>query len=96
MSDGELVRDIPRRELDATTADAHDPAERLQHAERQLQLAIQHRARDRDLRKSERPHDHDQTKGRPRPLLRDLSPSGGSTSSIIGFVAIFVLFAVTL
>jgi ribose transport system ATP-binding protein len=49
MSDGELVRDIPRRALDAATADAHDPAERLQLAERQLQLAIQHRALDRDL-----------------------------------------------
>ena len=44
MSNGELVRDISRRELDATTADARDPSERLQLAERQLQLALQHRA----------------------------------------------------
>ncbi|MBV9645701.1 MAG: substrate-binding domain-containing protein [Verrucomicrobia bacterium] len=44
MSNGELVRDISRRELDATTANARDPTERLQLAERQLQMALQHRA----------------------------------------------------
>jgi ABC-type multidrug transport system ATPase subunit len=44
MSNGELVRDISRRELDAATADARDPSERLQLAERRLQLALQHRA----------------------------------------------------
>jgi ribose transport system substrate-binding protein len=44
MSNGELVRDISRQELDAATAGATDPAERQQLAERQLQLALQHRA----------------------------------------------------
>ena len=44
MSNGELVRDISREELDAATAGAADPAERQQLAERQLQLALQHRA----------------------------------------------------
>jgi ribose transport system substrate-binding protein len=44
MSNGELVRDITRAELDAATAGADDPVERLQLAERQLQLALQHRA----------------------------------------------------
>ena len=44
MSNGELVRDISREELDAVTAGAADAAERQQLAERQLQLALQHRA----------------------------------------------------
>ncbi|MBV8614483.1 MAG: ATP-binding cassette domain-containing protein [Acetobacteraceae bacterium] len=44
MSNGELVRDISRAELDAATAGARDPVEREQLAERQLQLALQHRA----------------------------------------------------
>src|SRR5689334_23199822 len=44
MSNGELVRDISRAELDAATAGATDAAERQQLAERQLQLALQHRA----------------------------------------------------
>ena len=44
MSNGQLVRDIPRSELDAVMADAADPAERLQLAERYLQMALQNRA----------------------------------------------------
>jgi ribose transport system ATP-binding protein len=44
VSNGELVRDISREELDAATAGAADPAERQQLAERLLQLALQHRA----------------------------------------------------
>ena len=44
MSNGQVVRDIPRHEIDAATAGAHDAAERLQLAERYLQLALQHRA----------------------------------------------------
>ncbi len=46
MSNGELVRDISREELDAATAGAADAAERQQLAERQLQLALQHRAQE--------------------------------------------------
>jgi ribose transport system ATP-binding protein len=44
MSDGQIVRDIGRAELDAATAGARDEAERYQLAERQLQLALQNRA----------------------------------------------------
>jgi len=44
MSNGELVRTITRAELDAACAAATDPVERLQLAERQLQMALQHRA----------------------------------------------------
>ena len=44
MSDGQIVRDIGRGELDAATAGARDEAERYQLAERQLQLALQNRA----------------------------------------------------
>ncbi len=41
MSDGCLVRDMRREELDVTAAGITDPADRLQLAEQQLQLAIQ-------------------------------------------------------
>ena len=44
MSNGELVRDISREELEAVTAGAADAAQRQQLAERWLQLALQHRA----------------------------------------------------
>ena len=44
MSNGQIVRDIGRSELDAATAGARDEAERFQLAERQLQLALQNRA----------------------------------------------------
>jgi ribose transport system ATP-binding protein len=44
MANGQIVRDISRRELDEATAAARDPAERQQLAERYLQLALQHRA----------------------------------------------------
>lgn len=44
MSNGQLVRDIPRSELDAVMAQASDPAERQQLAERYLQMALQNRA----------------------------------------------------
>jgi ribose transport system ATP-binding protein len=44
MANGQVVRDIPRHEIDAQTAGAHDAAGRLQLAERYLQLALQHRA----------------------------------------------------
>lgn len=44
MSNGQIVRDISRRELDEAMAEARDPAERQQLAERYLQLALQHRA----------------------------------------------------
>ena len=44
MSNGQLVRDIPRSELDAVMAASIDPAERLQLAERYLQMALQNRA----------------------------------------------------
>ena len=44
MSDGQLVRTITRTELDEAGAAATDPIEKLQLAERQLQLALQHRA----------------------------------------------------
>ncbi len=44
MSNGELVRTITRADLDAACAGATEPVERLQLAERQLQLALQHRA----------------------------------------------------
>lgn len=44
MSNGQLVRDIPRSELDAVMAEASDPAERQQLAERYLQMALQNRA----------------------------------------------------
>lgn len=56
MSNGELVRDIPRRELDAASADARDPAERLQLAERYLQLALQNRAEQRTVALSTGPN----------------------------------------
>src|SRR5260370_31608990 len=56
MSNGELVRDISRRELDAATVDARDPSERLQLAERQLQLALQHRAQQWTKALSTGPH----------------------------------------
>ena len=44
MSDGELVRIVTRAELDDAGASATDPIEKLQFAERHLQLALQHRA----------------------------------------------------
>ena len=44
MSDGQIVRDIGRAELDAASAGGRDEAERHQLAERQLQLALQNRA----------------------------------------------------
>ena len=44
MSHGQVVRDIPRSEIDDATAEARDPAERQQLAERYLQMALQHRA----------------------------------------------------
>lgn len=44
MSNGELVRTITRADLDVACAGATDPVERLQLAERQLQLVLQHRA----------------------------------------------------
>lgn len=44
MAGGQIVRDIPRGEIDAATAEARDPAERQQLAERYLQMALQHRA----------------------------------------------------
>ena len=42
MSDGRLVRDIPSRELSEVMGGASEPAERLQLAERHLQMALQH------------------------------------------------------
>jgi ribose transport system ATP-binding protein len=44
MANGQVVRDIPRHEIDQQTVGATDVAERLQLAERYLQLALQHRA----------------------------------------------------
>ena len=44
MSDGRLVRDIPSRELSEVMGAASEPAERLQLAERHLQMALQHGA----------------------------------------------------
>jgi ribose transport system ATP-binding protein len=48
MSDGALVRTLTRAELDEASAAASDPIERLQLAERQLQLALQHRVQQWD------------------------------------------------
>lgn len=44
MSNGQLVRDIPRSELDTVMAQGSNPAERQQLAERYLQMALQNRA----------------------------------------------------
>jgi ribose transport system ATP-binding protein len=41
MSNGHLVREVSRRELDAASAGGSDAAERLQRAERHLEMAIQ-------------------------------------------------------
>ena len=56
MSNGELVRTITRADLDAACAGATDPVERLQLAERQLQLALQHRAQQYTKPLSRGPH----------------------------------------
>jgi ribose transport system ATP-binding protein len=56
MADGALVRTITRAELDAASAAATDPVERLQLAERQLQLALQHRAQQWTRPLSRGPH----------------------------------------
>jgi ribose transport system ATP-binding protein len=41
MSDGHIVSDIPRRQLDSTSSKVSDEGERLRYAERQLLRAIQ-------------------------------------------------------
>jgi ribose transport system substrate-binding protein len=56
MSNGELVRTITRAELDEASAAATDPIERLQLAERQLQMALQHRAQQWSMPLSRGPH----------------------------------------
>ena len=56
MSNGQLVRAIPRSEIDAVMAVSSDPAERLQLAERYLQLALQNRAQEYTRSQSVGPH----------------------------------------
>ena len=41
MSDGHIVSDIPRRQLNSTSSTVSDEGERLRYAERQLLRAIQ-------------------------------------------------------
>jgi ribose transport system ATP-binding protein len=41
MADGRIVREILRRDLDPEEAARRDPVERFEHAEHQLQIAIQ-------------------------------------------------------
>ena len=52
MSDGRLVRDIPSRELSEVMGGASEPAERLQLAERHLQMALQHGAETTPIREA--------------------------------------------
>jgi len=56
MSNGELVQTITRAELNAVSAAAIDPIERLQLAERRLQMALQHRAQQYTTPLSRGPH----------------------------------------